>query len=59
MQRLFYLKSPAATKEISISKQNGTYFVDIVAYGNLEQGQFDNLKDCFNFVREYFNLERN
>ena len=58
MQRLFYLKSPVATKEITISKQNGTYFVGIIAYGNLELGQFDNLKDCFKFVREYFNMQK-
>lgn len=58
MQRIFYFRSPVATKEISISKQNGTYFVDIIAYGNWEQEQFDNLKDCFNFVREYFNMQK-
>ena len=58
MQRTFYFRSPVATKEITISKQNGTYFVDIIAYGNLELRQYDNLKDCFNFVREYFNMQK-
>ena len=58
MNKTIKLRSPVATKEITISKSEDIYFVDIVAYGNLEQGQFNNLKSCFNFVREYFNMQK-
>ena len=59
MFRKFILKSPIATKEICISKQKGgLYYVNIIAYGNWATMQFFTLKDCFNYIRTYFNLQK-
>ena len=52
------LKSPIATKEITITKPKDIYFVDIVAYGRLDQKQCNTLKDCFDYIREYFNMKK-
>ena len=58
LSRRFTLKSPIATKEITITKPKDIYFVDIVAYGRLDQKQCNTLKDCFDYIREYFNMKK-
>jgi hypothetical protein len=60
LNRRFTFQSPVATKEIEISKPDGSnvYFVDIVAYCRWDQKQCNTLKDCFNYVREYFNMKK-
>lgn len=60
MFRNFKLKSPIATKEVVIShrSKNDLYYVNIIAYGNWVTMQFFTLKDCFNYIREYFNLKK-
>ena len=58
LSRRFTLKSPIATKEIAITKPKDIYFVDIVAYGRLDQKQCNTLKDCFDYIREYFNMKK-
>lgn len=60
LSRRFTFQSPVATKEIKISKPDGSdvYFVDIVAYGRLDQKQCNTLKDCFDYIREYFNMKK-
>lgn len=58
--RRFIFQSPVATKEIEINKPDGSdvYFVDIVAYGRWDQKQCNTLKDCFKYIREYFNMKK-
>ena len=60
INRRFTFQSPVATKEIEISKpdESDVYFVDIVAYGRLDQKQCNTLKDCFDYIREYFNMKK-
>ena len=60
LSRRFTFQSPVATKEIEINKPDGSdvYFVDIVAYGRLDQKQWNTLKDCFDYIREYFNMKK-
>ena len=60
LSRRFIFQSPVATKEIEISKPDGSnvYFVDIVAYGRWDQKQCNTLKDCFDYIREYFNMKK-
>lgn len=60
MNRRMIFQSPVATKEIEINKPDGSnvYFVDIVAYGRWDQKQCNTLKDCFNYIREYFNMKK-
>ena len=58
LSRIIKLQSPIATKEITITKPKDVYFVDIVAYGKLDQKQCNTLKDCFNYIREYFNMKK-
>ena len=60
LSRRFAFQSPVATKEIEINKPDGSnvYFVDIVAYGKWNQKQCNTLKDCFDYIREYFNMKK-
>lgn len=58
LSRIIKLQSPIATKEITITKPKDVYFVDIVAYGSLDQKQCNTLKDCFDYIREYFNMKK-
>lgn len=58
LNRTIILQSPIATKEITITKPKDVYFVDIVAYGRLDQKQCNTLKDCFDYVRKYFNMKK-
>lgn len=60
LSRRFTFQSPVATKEIEINKPDGSdvYFVDIVAYDRLDQKQCNTLKDCFDYIREYFNMKK-
>lgn len=58
LNRRFTFQSPVATKEITITKPKDVYFVDIVAYGRLDQKQCNTLKDCFDYVRKYFNMKK-
>ena len=58
LSRIIKLQSPIATKEITITKPKDVYFVDIVAYGRLDQKQCNTLKDCFDYIREYFNMKK-
>lgn len=60
LSRRFTFQSPVATKEIEINKPDGSdaYFVDIVAYGKWDQKQCNTLKDCFDYIREYFNMKK-
>ena len=60
LSRRFTFQSPVATKEIEIDKPDGSdvYFVDIVAYGRLDQKQCNTLKDCFDYIRKYFNMKK-
>lgn len=58
LSRTIKLQSPISTKEITITKPRDVYFVDIVAYGRLDQKQCNTLKDCFNYIREYFSITK-
>ncbi len=59
MFRKIIFKSPIATKEIFIDKQkDDLYCVDIIAYGNWDATNFKTLKECFNYIRTYFNLQK-
>lgn len=60
VSRRFTFQSPVATKEIEINKpdESDVYFVDIVAYGKWDQKQCNTLKDCFNYIRECFNIRK-
>ena len=60
LSKTITFQSPVATKEIEISKPDGSnvYFVDIVAYGRWDQKQCNTLKDCFYYIREYFNMKK-
>lgn len=60
VSRRFTFQSPIATKEIEINKpdESDVYFVDIVAYGKWDQKQCNTLKDCFNYIRECFNIRK-
>lgn len=60
MFKIFTLKSPIATKEICISKQKDDlfYLITIVAYESCYSKQCKTLKDCFNYIRETFNIKK-
>ena len=60
MFKIIKIKSPIATKEISISKQKGQYYytVDIISYGNWDCTQFKTIKECFNYIRHIFGKEK-
>lgn len=60
LDKTFHFRSPVATKDINVRKPDGSdvYFVDIVAYGRWDQKQCNTLKDCFDYIREYFNMKK-
>lgn len=60
MFKIFTLKNPIATKEICISKQKGDifYLITIIAYGSCYTKQSKTLKECFNYIRETFNIKK-
>lgn len=49
--RSFYVKNPFATKEVTITCNNKTYIVDIIAWDTWFTETCFNLKECFNFIR--------
>ena len=60
MFKIFKLKSTIATKEIYISRQKSNifYLITIIAYGSCYTKQCKTLKDCFNYLRETFNIRK-
>ena len=60
MFKVFELKSPVATKEICIIKQKSNifYLITIIAYGSCYTKQYKTLKECFNYIRETFNIKK-
>lgn len=60
LDRTFTLCSPLAIKDINVRKPDGSdeYIVDIVAYGARELTGHKTLHDCFDHIRDYFNMHK-
>ena len=49
--RSFYVKNPFGMKEVSITREDKEYIVDIIAWNTWFTETCFNLKECFNFIR--------